>query len=90
MLLKQTEECLGSTFSSTHLAHVLKTLSYAIGNSTSSYSMGPSPNDPPRLFHSSTIKLKNLLVMLKLLIIYAQELDAGRKIDLVLTILLYK
>lgn len=51
MLLKKTEEWLGSTFSSTHLAHVLKTLSYAIGNSTSSYSMGPSANDPPRLFH---------------------------------------
>lgn len=53
MLVKKTEVRSGSTFSSTHLAHVLITLPYAIGRSISSYSVAPSSNDP-RLFHHIT------------------------------------
>lgn len=41
MLLKKTDVRLGSTFWSTHWAHVLRTLPYAIGRSISSYSVDP-------------------------------------------------
>ncbi|MFS7910094.1 hypothetical protein Hanom_Chr02g00102291 [Helianthus anomalus] len=49
MLLKKTMMQLGFTFKSTHSDHVLSTLPYATGLSTSSYSVAPS-SKAPRLF----------------------------------------
>ncbi|KAF5800166.1 hypothetical protein HanXRQr2_Chr07g0312891 [Helianthus annuus] len=46
MLLKKTMVRFGSMFLSAHLAHVFKTLAYAMGLSTSSYSVSPLSNDP--------------------------------------------
>ena len=64
MLLKKTEVDVGSTFFSTHFAHVLKTLSYAICRWISSYSMVTSSNDP-RLFYQPTYEELGLLFMYK-------------------------
>lgn len=62
VLLKKTLVLFGSMFSSTHLDHVLRTLSYAIGRGTSSYSVDPSSNDPRLLLHHTRIhKLNNFL-----------------------------
>jgi len=59
VLLKKTLVRFGSMFSSTHLDHVLRTLSYAIGRGTSSYSVDPSSNDPRLLHHTRIHFLQN-------------------------------
>lgn len=46
MLLKKTLVRFGSILLSTNLDHVSRTLLYAIGRGTSSYSVSPSSNDP--------------------------------------------
>ena len=63
MLLKKTLVRFESMLSSTHFDHVLRTLPYAIGRGTSSYSVEPSSNDP-RLWHH-TQKLQKLMNLLE-------------------------
>lgn len=63
MLLKKTVVRLASTFLSTHLDHVVKTLLYATGRSISSYSVDPSSNEPRLSHHQITNKSTSCMIL---------------------------